>query len=214
LLSSTSIEEFKNRAADESGSDILGVEEVIQLIESLKKLGITNAVFDPNLARGFDYYTGIVFEVFDTDPRNSRSLFGGGRFDDLLSVYGTDKLPAVGFGMGDVTTYDFLETHKLLPEYKPKTDLIICTIGSDIDVPAFEIAQELRALGMKVALDATPRKADTKIKSAVKQTIPYLMFVGENEVANKKFTIKELSTSGETLCSSPEEIVNFIKGKK
>jgi histidyl-tRNA synthetase len=211
LLSSTSIEDFKQRAADEAGFDILGVDEIIGLIDTLKKLGIANAVFDPNLARGFDYYTGVVFEVFDADPRNPRALFGGGRFDDLLSVYGTDKLPAVGFGMGDVTTYDFLETHNLLPTYTSKTDLLIATIGSGIDIAAFEMAQSLREQGLSVAIDPTERKAESKIKSALKQNIPFLMFIGENEMKNKTFVLKELATSKETPCSTEADIVTIIK---
>jgi histidyl-tRNA synthetase len=214
LLNATSVENFKKIAADEAGSHILGVDDVAELIESLKKLGITNAVFDPNLARGFDYYTGIVFEVFDTDPRNPRALFGGGRFDDLLSVFGTDKLPAVGFGMGDVTTYDFLETHGLLPEYKPKTQLLIGTIGTGSDLPAFEIAQKLRALGATVAIDGTERKVGKKIEAAEKQKIPFVMFVGEDEVTNKTFSVKELATGAETTCSSEVEIVTLIAKSK
>lgn len=78
-------------------------------IEKLKATGINNAKIDLTaVVRGFDYYTGMVFEIFDTDPANRRSLFGGGRYDDLTSLFGGDKVPAVGFGMGDVTIRDFL----------------------------------------------------------------------------------------------------------
>ncbi len=83
------------------------------LLTGLKKRGVTNAEFDANIARGFDYYTGMVFEVFDTHPENRRSLFGGGRYDNLLELFGVEPVPTVGFGMGDVTIHDFLETHKL-----------------------------------------------------------------------------------------------------
>jgi histidyl-tRNA synthetase len=82
-------------------------------IEDFKNNGINNIVFDPSIVRGFDYYTGMVFEVFDTSPENNRSLFGGGRYDNLLELFGVDPVPTVGFGMGDVTIRDFLETHNL-----------------------------------------------------------------------------------------------------
>ncbi|MES2059647.1 MAG: ATP phosphoribosyltransferase regulatory subunit [Patescibacteria group bacterium] len=72
-----------------------------------------NVVSDPSLARGQTYYTGMVFEVFDTNPENKRALFGGGRYDNLLEMFGVEPLPTVGFGMGDVTIRDFLETHNL-----------------------------------------------------------------------------------------------------
>ncbi|MDP2593220.1 MAG: ATP phosphoribosyltransferase regulatory subunit [bacterium] len=80
--------------------------------EALNAKGI-KIVLDSSLMRGFDYYTGMVFEVFDTHPDNNRSLFGGGRYDNLLELFGTEPVPTVGFGMGDITIRDFLETHKL-----------------------------------------------------------------------------------------------------
>jgi len=90
------------------------------LTECLERLNneknIWNTVLETTLTRGFDYYTDIVFEVFDTNPENKRALFGGGRYDNLLEMFGVEPLPTVGFGMGDVTMRDFLETHNLLPK--------------------------------------------------------------------------------------------------
>ena len=74
-----------------------------------------NMIFDESLARGQAYYTGTVFEIFDKDPENPRALAGGGRYDNLLELFDVEAVPAVGFGMGDITMKDFLETHKLLP---------------------------------------------------------------------------------------------------
>ncbi len=74
-----------------------------------------NMIFDESLARGQAYYTGTVFEIFDKDPENPRALAGGGRYDNLLELFDVEAVPAVGFGMGDITMRDFLETHKLLP---------------------------------------------------------------------------------------------------
>lgn len=83
-------------------------------IEDFKEIG-SNLVFDPTLARGQTYYTGMVFEIFDTDKENARSIAGGGRYDNLLEIFEVDPIAAVGFGMGDITLRDFLETHKLKP---------------------------------------------------------------------------------------------------
>ena len=79
--------------------------DIAEIRRQLKNKGITNTEFD--------YYTGMVFEVFDTNPENRRSLFGGGRYDNLLEMFGVDPVPTVGFGMGDVTIKDFLVTHHL-----------------------------------------------------------------------------------------------------
>lgn len=85
-----------------------------ELKESLEvKDKITNIEFEEDIVRGFDYYTGIVFEVFDTHEANRRSLFGGGRYDNLLEIFGVEPIPCVGFGIGDITIRDFLETHNL-----------------------------------------------------------------------------------------------------
>ncbi len=73
----------------------------------------SNIVFDPELARGQTYYTGMVFEIFDTNTDNNRSIAGGGRYDNLLELFDVEPVPAVGFGMGDITMRDFLETHGL-----------------------------------------------------------------------------------------------------
>ncbi|MDD4988838.1 MAG: ATP phosphoribosyltransferase regulatory subunit [Candidatus Pacebacteria bacterium] len=86
--------------------------ELIKIIKALADMGI-KAKFTPSITRGFDYYTGMVFEVFDTNPENRRALFGGGRYDNLLEMFGVEPVPTVGFGMGDVTMRDFLETHRL-----------------------------------------------------------------------------------------------------
>ncbi len=81
-------------------------------IENFKEIG-PNIVSDPTLARGQTYYTGIVFEIFDTNKENGRAIAGGGRYDNLLELFEVEPIPAVGFGMGDITMRDFLETHNL-----------------------------------------------------------------------------------------------------
>ena len=83
-----------------------------EIMQTLEKQGIKTK-FDISITRGFDYYTDVVFEVFDTNPENRRSLFGGGRYDNLLEMFGVEPVPTVGFGMGDVTIRDFLTTHNL-----------------------------------------------------------------------------------------------------
>lgn len=88
-------------------------ELIKEVLAKLAAQGIKNVKFVPTITRGFDYYTGMVFEVFDTNPENKRSLFGGGRYDDLLKVFGVDPVPTIGFAMGDITLHDFLETHNL-----------------------------------------------------------------------------------------------------
>jgi len=119
----------------------------LNVLTILKRKGITNAVFDPSVMRGFDYYTGVVFEMYDTNPKNSRALFGGGRYDDLVGIFGVEKVSGIGFGWGDVTTRDFLETYNLLPEYYPPIKLYICHLEGFIE-EANKLADYIRGQGV------------------------------------------------------------------
>ncbi len=188
------------------------VKELTGLIDGLYANGIKNVKFSQNLMRGFDYYTGMVFEIFDTDPKNSRSLFGGGRFDELLKIFGVESAPAVGFGAGDVTLLDFLETHNLLPEYQSATELYICRLEAKFAKEINRLASNLRERGVNVAVDLTDRKTAEQIKTADKKRIPFVLCFGEDEAKNKKYKIKRLAT-GEEVEMGEKEIVNFLKRK-
>ena len=171
--------------------------------------GIKNASYDPTLMRGFDYYTDIVFEVFDTDPANNRSMFGGGRYDGLVGQFGVEPVPTAGFGMGDVTFQNFLEAHDLLPNLGSVTDLFVILIG-DVYERALKVIGELREMGVKVAVDLTGRKTDKQLKTALKKQIPYIMFIGEQELESEQFKLKNLSANSEDT-HSIQRIVSIVK---
>lgn len=192
------------------GPEEANTKELISVIEKLNSLGINNVSFEPTLMRGFDYYTGIVFEVFDLHPDNNRSVFGGGRYDDLLDIFGARKVPAVGFGAGDVTARDFLEAHELLPIYKPPTQLYICTLKPEFIDEANKIAETLRAQGICVAVDLTDKKVGDQIKTANKQSIPFVVCIGEDEVKSGIYPLKNLKSSEEKKVKV-EEIISSLK---
>lgn len=174
-------------------SENIGVKELQTLQKLLKEKGIKNFIFDPSLIRGFDYYTGTVFEVFDTNPVNSRSLFGGGRYDDLVAIFGAEKVPGVGFGMGDVTIRDYMETYDLLPKYQSTTKLYICRLKDEFNQFADELANYLRQQDINVAVDYSNRKIPAQIKTAEKQGIPFIICIGDEEIKTKIFKLKNLT---------------------
>lgn len=184
-------------------------QELKSVIETLDLQGIQNCVFDSTLMRGFDYYTGIVFEVFDLNPINIRSLFGGGRYDNLVDLFGVESVPAVGFGMGDVTIQDYLETYDLIPKLKTKTDLTICTVEEAITPTALEIAAVLRKNGLGVVVDYTNKKIGQKIKSAEKDCSVYVLCLGEEELKNDVYTLKKLADFSEEKFSK-EQLLNKL----
>ncbi len=168
------------------------------LIEAFQARGMTNVVFDPTIVRGFLYYTGIVFEVFDTNSENNRSLFGGGRYDNLVALFGGEPIPAIGFGMGDVTLIDFLETHNLLPQnLTGAPDLFIGT-PSESDIPhAHAAADVLRSRGVSTLVNGSGKSLGDQIKEAVRRKIPYFIAYGAQEADSGMITLKVLTESRE-----------------
>ena len=184
-------------------------DEVKKVQVALEKLGIKVKPTE-TLARGFDYYTDIVFEVFDKDPENNRSMFGGGRYDGLVGQFGVEPVPTVGFGVGDVTFKNFLETHNLLPKLENSTDLVVVLIG-DVYQESQELIAELRDQGINASVDMTDRKLDKKIKSAAKQGVKYALFVGEKELDTSVYVLRDLE-KGEEQKLGVKEIAKTIKG--
>lgn len=163
----------------------------------LEIFGVRNMVVDTKITRGFDYYTGMVFEVFDTHEDNKRSLFGGGRYDNLLGLFGGESIPAVGFGMGDVTARDFLEAHNLLPEYAPATELMICVIERDALGHALKLAQDLRREDVTVAVNFSGKRIGDMVRQADKMKVPFVIGIGAKERESGRYTVKNLSTGNE-----------------
>lgn len=183
-----------------------------EIARMLEARGIKNAVIDPTIARGFDYYTGVVFEVFDTNKENKRSLFGGGRYDNLVGQYGTEAVPAVGFGMGDVTARDFLETHGLLPSLPPSAHLYLAPASEKDAEDASRTAEILRKNGINVALGMRHEKIGDHIKAALKLGVPHFAVYGDKEKESGTLTIKTLATESEkTLPLS--EVASYVEAR-
>lgn len=165
----------------------------------LEHLGVGNMLVDTSITRGFDYYTGMVFEVYDTDPKNKRSMFGGGRYDNLLSLFGGESIPAVGFAMGDVTARDFLETHNLMPEYAPATELMVCVVEQSATQHAIALAQDLRRQDIAVAVNFSGKRVGDQIRDADKMKVPFVIVVGEKERDSGRYAVKNLETGNEAI---------------
>lgn len=168
---------------------------LLDTLDALKARGVESAVFDSSITRGFDYYTGIVFEVFDASPENPRALFGGGRFDGLVALFGGTPIPAVGFGMGDVTLGDFIETHNLsLPTNAGRPQLYLGTPANG-DIPAAQaFAENLRKEGVRIFVNITEKSLGDQIKDAVKRGIPHFAAYGKDETTSGTMRLKTLAT--------------------
>jgi len=185
------------------------VVELDQVLSGLEKKGINNALFDVTIMRGFDYYTGIVFEAVDKHPENNRSMLGGGRYDGLVGLFGVASVPTVGFGWGDVTLENFLKLHHLLPDLVNETSLYVCLVG-DVAGLADDAINEFRKQGVNIAVDYSGKKLGDQIKNADKAHIKHALIVGEDEVNSGKFKIKNLE-SGKEYVGTITELVKELE---
>lgn len=183
-------------------------QELEQVFASLKKAGVTSVVFDATLMRGLDYYTGIVFEVFDTHPDNNRALFGGGRYDGLVAIFGAEPISAVGMAPGGTMMENFLTVHGLVPEQKSLTNVYVAVIDGAFEA-ANELAEALRAAHLNVEVEILNRKLDKQIKTADKKNIPYVVFVGPEDLANGTYSLKDIASGEEKKLSQSDLIATL-----
>jgi histidyl-tRNA synthetase len=127
---------------------------------------------------------------------NNRSLFGGGRYDGLVGLFGVEPVATVGFGMGDVVMADFLDTHDLIPELPAETNIYVVLAG-DVAGKLNRVLNELREEGVNVAVDLSGRALDKQMKAANKKGVPYVMVVGEEELREGRFKLKDMHTGVE-----------------
>lgn len=192
--------DLKNLVEKYSGSKnellIKGLEEVASLKSLLESIGIKeDAVFTPSLARGQDYYTGNVFEVYAKNGELSCSLGGGGRYDKMITDFIGDGniYPAVGVSFGLSTIYEILKNRE--KEAMPFVDIYV--IPMNTEGASLKLANEIREYGFKVEVDLSGRKLKRSFEFADKEKIPYVIVLGEDEVKNGMFKVKNMQTAEE-----------------
>jgi len=144
-------------------------------------------------ARGLDYYTGIVFECFETSGAVNRSIFGGGRYDDLIGDIGGPETPAVGFAIGDATLTQLCRSTDTWPSESVETDYYVLRVG-DTRPMATRIARELRARGHVVETDLSGRGFGAQLDYADGIDAETVVIVGERDLENDDITIKDMAS--------------------
>jgi histidyl-tRNA synthetase len=187
-------------------------DELTRLFAALEALGVKNYVkFDPNIMRGLLYYTGTVFEAFETSGSVKRALLGGGRYDNLLADVGGSPLSAVGFAMGDVVAGIILQECGLLPDFVPTPTPVLVTVFDDsLLLKSYGLAAELRNAGLNVMVFPEAAKLPKQFKFADKMKMKAALVLGPDEVAKGQVMVKNLS-SGEQAAVTRESLVDFIR---
>ena len=190
-----------------------GLAELEEVFNYTTKMGVpTEKVeFDVTLARGLSYYTGAIFEV-KVNNANMGSISGGGRYDNLTGVFGLDGMSGVGFSFGVDRIYDVLEELDLYPSSAVETTKVMLTNfddqGRDYSLP---LLQKLRNAGISAELYPDNAKMKKQMNFANKKGIQYVVLAWEDEMAQGKFSLKNMST-GEQNMLSADEIVDLLKG--
>lgn len=168
------------------------LEELKKLLELLGENGLQDFVeLDLSLARGFEYYTGVVFEVC---IKGCPSVGGGGRYDKLVELYGGQATPAVGGSFGIDRLFDVL-AEKI--KAKPPAEILVVPVGEKMLEPALGLAQKIRGLGISCSMDLNARGISKNLDYANKLGIPFVAILGENECKEKCFTLKDMKTGKE-----------------
>lgn len=177
-----------------------GFQELHLIMETLINLGYKDWIsFQPNVIRGFDYYTGIVFEVFDNNTENNRSMFGGGRYNGLADIFGSQDVPATGFAPGDETTKLFLESWGLFEnlENNVQSTYYLPILDENLLEDCMKLANTIRANGNNVFLGLGEQRFLDAVKYAEKKGYPKMVILGDNELKAGKYKLRDISTREE-----------------
>lgn len=174
------------------------VENLTAVLDAAADFGVREyCTLSLDTARGLDYYTGIVFECFDATGDVSRSIFGGGRYDDLIEDYGGQPTPAVGYAVGDATLTLLCKRAGVWPEEALSTDYYVLQIG-DTREQAAEITRELRERDFVVETDVSGRSFGGQLDYADSINAETVVIVGEQDLADGNVTVKDMDSGEQT----------------
>lgn len=211
MLNGTNREKLTQLRAIIGGSTtgIRGIEEVSTIFDYTDTLGVTLPVeLDLSLARGLNYYTGAIFEVKAVDYQIG-SISGGGRYDDLTGIFGLPNTSGVGISFGADRIYDVLLGLDLFPaETSQSVKAMFVNFDGTEQLEALRLLQALRTAGVSSEIYPEAAKMKKQFDYATRKGIPYMIFVGSEEVASRTATIKNINT-GEQSTISFDQITEF-----
>ena len=196
-----------------AGSEVglKGIEELAYVFEKIELLGLQNAKFefDVTLARGLNYYTGAIFEV-KANNVSIGSICGGGRYDDLTGIFGLKDISGVGISFGADRIYDVMEELNLFPTFSDETTKVLLINFGEDENKSLEILNALRKNDINAELYPTDAKLKKQMSYADNKKIPYVIFLGEEELKSEKFNLKEMA-SGNQEELSIKDIISRLK---
>ncbi|MFX1394905.1 MAG: histidine--tRNA ligase [Promethearchaeota archaeon] len=193
-----------------------GYKELINLIKLIDDVGLSEyCTFSSSIVRGLAYYTGTVFEVYDTGKENIRAIFGGGRYDDLLSLFSDEQLSGIGFGMGVLMLSLFLKTYNLIPDFireKDYTDTIyIASVNEEVAKYAIELADIIRTEDFPCMIDYRFKNLKNQLSKANELGVLIAIIVGPKEMEQKEVVVRNMVNNKQKTIKSEELIEEIYK---
>ena len=199
------LEELNTKFKETSNEDIKkGLEELNNLEEYINKMNLNEyCTFTSSLARGQDYYTGNVFEVYEKNGALSGAIGGGGRYDKMITEFINDgeTYPAVGISFGLTSIFELLKNREEFKDSAP-VDIYVIPMGTSIE--SLKLANDLRNLGIKVDLEMNNKKLKKSLDFCNKENIPYVIILGEDEITNNSFKLKDMINKEEYIINMNE----------
>lgn len=201
-LNGSNLEQLGNLRQILSSSELgtKGVEELTYIIESIETLELQSAKLsiDVTLARGLNYYTGTIFEVAPPQGVEMGSIGGGGRYDDLTGIFGLKDVSGVGISFGLDRIYLVLEELGLFPDaVNQSLDVLCVNFGEKEALTSLKLVSQLRKSGIKADMYPTAAKMQKQMKYANNRNVPYVILIGEEEMANNSFVVKNMVDGGQ-----------------
>jgi len=185
--------------------------ELENLLKSLEAFGFSNYVVNLGIARGLDYYTGTVFEIYVHGLGAQKQICGGGTYN-LIEVFGGEKVESTGFAFGFDRIMEAIKKQGKLIESEPTIKVYVAPISTDLKLKAYEIAQKLRKNNIGTDVDLVGKKLKKILSYADSNQINYVVLIGSRELEEGNVTVKDM-TSGEQEPVEVSNIVDYIKTK-
>ena len=191
---------------------IKGVEELESILAYLKEVGIPeeNLKINLSIVRGLDYYTGPVFETIILDLPEVGSVFGGGRYDNLIGMFSEKEIPAVGVSIGIDRIFTVMDTLKMFPVKMAISQILVTVFDKSTEIQSLKLANELRKLGINTEIYLGEGNLAKQFKYANKKGIPFVVVIGPDEIKKNQITIKDLK-SGEQKKIKRDNLITILK---
>ncbi|MBM3292702.1 histidine--tRNA ligase [Candidatus Bathyarchaeota archaeon] len=195
----------------ETDTSLKGYNSLKKITEYSKSFGFKNyLIIDLSLARGLDYYTGPVFEIYAKDYQDFGSIAGGGRYDEIIELFGGEPTPATGIALGFERIVPILEVKKAFNNIELGTEILVSSINENTKTESIEIAQQIRNIDIPTIVDLMGRNLRKQLEYASKKNIKKVIIIGENDLKEGYLTIRNMAT-GEQQKVKREELISILQ---